>query len=141
MNSVQNQGSLLQNGLVRLGLATLGTIPLATAGLAAEVTFFEESQLNEQLTVSAILAEPSAGMSVTLQGFILQRGDDDEEFIFTDGTDEITVEIYDDSFIIDPNTMVEIVGEVDLEAEDLTQHEAHPESVEIDVYEVQIVTP
>ena len=98
MNSVQNQGSLLQNGLVRLGLATLGTIPLATAGLAAEVTLFEESQLNEQLTVSAILAEPSAGMSVTLQGFILQRGDDDEEFIFTDGTDEITVEIYDDSF-------------------------------------------
>ena len=37
--------------------------------------------------------------------------------------------------------LIEITGEVCLEAEDSTQHEAHPEEVEIEVYQVRIVTP
>jgi uncharacterized protein (TIGR00156 family) len=137
MHRIKNQGHLLRKSLLSLGLTTLGIVTLTAVG-SAEPT---QSSASAPRTVASILAEPTDGTSVTLQGHILQRGDDDEEYIFTDETGEISVEIYAEDFSTTPDRLLEISGEVDLESEDPTQHEAHPEAVEIDVYQIQVVTP
>lgn len=88
-----------------------------------------------------ILANPIDGELITLQGRLLRQGDDDEEYVFTDGTGEITLEIYDEDFDFALDMPIEISGEIDLESEDPTQHEAHAETVEIDVSQWQAIDP
>jgi uncharacterized protein (TIGR00156 family) len=134
---IKNQGHLFRKSLLSLGLATLSVATFTAIGSAEQ----PQSSASAQRTVASILADPTDGISVTLQGNILQRGDEEEEYIFTDGTGEIAVEIYDENFNTTPDTLLEISGEVDLESEDPTQHEAHPEAVELDIYQVQVVTP
>ncbi|MDJ0704575.1 MAG: NirD/YgiW/YdeI family stress tolerance protein [Leptolyngbyaceae cyanobacterium MO_188.B28] len=133
--------SQLSQGLFSLGISALGIVTFTAASSAEDPQFSGYLAQNNTLTIQSILAEPTDGMQVTLQGRVLQAGDDAEDYIFTDGTDQIAIEIHDDNFSFTPDTLFEITGEVYLEAEDSTQQEAHPEEIEIEVHQVRIVTP
>lgn len=66
-------------------------------------------------TVATIKADPKDDMKVTLEGNILRKTGH-EEYVFSDGTGEIGVEIDDEDFPkerVDQNTKVKIEGEVD----------------------------
>lgn len=72
---------------------------------------------SSQLTkVADILQNPKDDADVTVQGHLLRKVGD-EEYVFSDGTGEIIVEIDDDDFPqgqpVDDKTRVELVGEVD----------------------------
>ena len=131
------QRSLLSKSLLSLGIATLGVLTIESISLANQT----QSSTDAELTVASILADPTDGVSITLRGQIIRQGDDEEEYVFTDGTGEITLEIYDEDFNFAPDMPIEISGEIDLESEDETQHEAHAEAVEIDVYQWQVINP
>lgn len=70
----------------------------------------------DSTSVEKILQNPRDDQKVTLRGHLL-RSLGDEEYLFSDGTGEIVVEIDDDDFPrgqpIDETVMVEITGEVD----------------------------
>lgn len=82
--------------------------------------------------VAEILENPKDDQDVTVQGHLLRKVGD-EEYVFSDGTGEIIVEIDDDDFpreSIDEKTKVELIGEVD------TSRNRPPE---IDVDKVHVV--
>lgn len=82
-------------------------------------------------SVSSILEDPNDDQSVQLQGRLLRQISSDK-YIFSDGDDEIIVEIDPELFLdvsIDETTNVEIVGEVD------TSHRRPPE-IEVDTIRV-----
>ena len=65
--------------------------------------------------VADILQNPKDDVDVTLKGHLLRKVGD-EDYIFSDGSGEIVVEIDDDDFPrqrVDEKTLVEIKGEVD----------------------------
>lgn len=67
------------------------------------------------ITVQAIKADPKDDMKATLEGRILRKLAD-EEYLFSDDTGEIRVEIDDDDFPRQPvseTTRVRLEGEVD----------------------------
>ena len=136
---LEDQSPLLSKSWLSLSMATLGILTMLTA-YSGNPT---QASPDPELSVASILADPTDGLPVILQGQILQPGDDAKEYVFSDGTGEITleIEIDDEDFDIVLGATVEISGEVDLEAEDLTQHEAHPEAIEIDVYQLQVLDP
>lgn len=83
-------------------------------------------------TVADILKNPKDDADVTVQGLLLRKVGD-EEYVFSDGTGEIVVEIDDDDFPrepVDEKTKVQLVGEVD------TSRRRPPE---IDVEKVRIL--
>lgn len=83
--------------------------------------------------VAEILKNPVDDEDVVLQGHILRQVGD-EEYVFSDGTGEIVVEIDDDDFprdqTIDDKVKVELTGEVD------TSRKRPPE---IDVDKVRVL--
>ena len=147
MHRTNHQDHMSRIYRLRLGSITLCTAILTSSYMltaraneepqAAPIQAAEETQV----TVASILENPIDQMAVTLQGEILQPGDDKGEYIFTDGTGEITLENYDEAFSFPPNTLIEISGEVNLESKEEIQQETHPEDVEIDVNEFQVIDP
>lgn len=82
--------------------------------------------------VAEILENPRDDADVTVQGQLLRKVGD-EEYVFSDGTGEIVVEIDDDDFPnqpVDETTTVQLIGEVD------TSRRRPPE---IDVEKVRIL--
>ena len=135
-NYVTDKGSIplskifIDRSCLIASMGALGILTMATACFNIQA----QSSIDVELTVSSILADPTDGLPVTLRGWILDLGNDEGEYVFTDGTGEITLEIYDEDFRNQPDILIEISGEVNLESEDPSQYEAHPEAVEIDVY-------
>ena len=147
MHRTNHQEHMSRRYWLRLGGATLCTAILTlTYGFKAQAneqpldTLIQAAE-ETQVTVAAILDNPTDEMTVTLQGKILRLGNDEREYIFTDGTGEIVIESQDENLSFPLNTLVEISGEVNLESEEEIQQEASPEDVEIDVYELQVIEP
>ncbi|MDJ0704488.1 MAG: NirD/YgiW/YdeI family stress tolerance protein [Leptolyngbyaceae cyanobacterium MO_188.B28] len=136
-SSSNGQHSFFSKSALSLGIAMLGVVTLSTAALGEQT----QSSTETAATVASILANPVDGATITLRGEILRPGDDDEEYVFSDGTGEITLEIYDEDFELAPDMPIEISGEIDLESADHSQHEEHAEEVEINVYQWQAITP
>ena len=141
------QAHLSRRHWFRLGLTTLFMVTLsAICGFNVQA---DQEPLNvpnqaaeaPQVTVAAIMENPSDEMAVTLQGKILRPGNDAGEYVFSDGTGEIVLESQDENFRFPANTLIKVSGEVNLEADEEVQQEAHPEAVEIDVYDFQIIEP
>ena len=68
-------------------------------------------------TVSSILDNPVEGEVVTLQGKIISQQIGQTDYIFTDGTNKITLELKESDFPYDPNQTIEIMGIVDFESQ------------------------
>ena len=69
----------------------------------------------QSLSVAEVLEAPQEDTVVSIEGK-LTRKIDDEEYIFSDGTGEIKVEINDEDLpteTVDENTQLVITGEVD----------------------------
>lgn len=97
------------------GLIVSMTVATALVSGAVQAQYAGPGQSSGSLTVKEILADPNDDQEVTLRGKLLRKTGD-EDYVFSDGTGEITVEIDDDDFPqvrIDENTLVEIHGEVD----------------------------
>ena len=93
------------------------------------------------VTIASVLDNPIDGKSVTLRGKIIDREPGENDYIFTDGTNEIVIEIQDNSFSYDSNTTFEILGTVNLESEHIEERveDPTPENIEIEVHQIQII--
>ena len=100
------------------------------------------SSQTQVTTVSSILDNPVEGQEVTLQGKIIDQQSDETDYIFSDGTDEIAIELQDNDFTYNADIDIQISGVVDFESQhsegvvkDLT-----PEDIQINVNQLQILT-
>lgn len=93
-------------------------------------------------TVSSILNNPVEGEVVTLQGKIISQQIGQSDYTFTDGTNEITLELEKSDFPYDPNQTVQVMGIVDFESQhpDEAAKDPSPEDIQIDVTQLQVVT-
>ena len=97
---------------------------------------------NKIATISSILDTPVEGQEVTLRGKIIGQEEGETDYIFTDGTNQIIVEIPDKSFPYNPETTVEISGMVDFESEhpEEAKKDANPEDLQVKVHQLEVVT-
>ncbi|MDJ0703219.1 MAG: NirD/YgiW/YdeI family stress tolerance protein [Leptolyngbyaceae cyanobacterium MO_188.B28] len=139
MSRTKQQGRLLRAGFLNVLAIAFGSVTLASACAIAPI----RSSANSELKISDILTNPSDGMPVTVRGNIFQKVDNEneEEYILADGVYEITLEIYEENFSIASGSLIEVSGEVDLESQNLIQHESHPETIEINVYQYDVIEP
>ncbi len=93
-------------------------------------------------TVSSILDNPVEGQEVILRGQIIGQEQGETDYIFTDGTKKITIELQEENFPYNPNTTVEISGVVDFESQHPEEiaTETTPEKIQINVNQLQVVT-
>ena len=92
------------------------------------------------VTIASILENPNDGEEVTLTGRIINQTEG-EDYIFTDGVNEITIELQDSSFLYNPNETVKISGIINFESEHLEEkaEDTTPESIEIDVEKIEVI--
>ena len=102
----------MKNGIPLL--LALFTIICITGTQLAEAQFVDNGDVNKITDIQ----EMDDGEMIILQGYIVDRLDDDE-FLFRDDTGEIEVEIDDDIWQgqpVDPETEVRIYGEIDIDS-------------------------
>ena len=95
-----------------LAIATSIFVPIPP--VIAQFTGPTQTQTGK-VTVASIKKNPIDDMRVVLQGNLLEKVSY-EKYTFSDGTGEIVVEIDEEKFRgiqVDPNTKIEIQGEVD----------------------------
>lgn len=94
----------------------------------------------EVTSISQILAEPKDDMEVRIRGKIIDQQLGEDDFIFTDGQDKITLEIDQKNFQYSSDETIEIYGVVSLESiDEEDDHDPTPEVVEIEVKEIKLV--
>ena len=93
------------------------------------------------VTIASILNHPVDGREVTLTGKIIDQESEEKDYIFTDGIDNITIELQSAGFSYNPDVTVKISGIVNLESEHLEERaeDPTPESIEIEVSKVEII--
>ncbi len=92
-------------------------------------------------TVASILDNPVEGQKVTLQGKIIAQEPGETDYIFTDGTNKITIELEEADFPYNPDTTVEISGVIDFESQhpEEVAKDPTPEKIQINVDRLQVV--
>ena len=92
-------------------------------------------------TIASILASPIDGREVTLTGQIIEQESEEKDYIFTDGTNNITIKLQDANFSDNPDVTVKISGIVNLESEHLEERaeDPTPERIEIEVSKVDFI--
>ena len=102
----------------------------------------EVSSQTQITTVSSILDNPVEGQEVTLQGKIIDQQSDETDYIFSDGTDEIAIELQDNDFAYNPDVDIQISGVVDFESQNPEEalKDPTPEKIQINVNQLQIIT-
>lgn len=117
----------------RLWLATLSctAILLSTKALS-------QTQI---ATVASVLDNPVEGQEVTLQGKIIAQQPGETDYIFTDGTNKITIQLQEADFPYNPDATVEISGVVDFESQhpEEVAKDPTPEKIQINVDRLQVV--
>ena len=95
----------------------------------------------EIVTIASILDSPSQGKEVTLRGKIIDRQPGEEDYIFTDGTNKIVIELQDNNFAYDSETTVEISGIVNFESKHIEEQteDLTPENLEIEVSQLRVI--
>ena len=93
-------------------------------------------------TISSILDAPIEGQEVTLRGQIIEQQQGERDYIFTDGTNKITIELQELNFSYNPNTTLEITGIIDFESQhpEAVAKDPTPEKLQIKVNQLQVVT-
>ena len=109
--------------------------------IAASSLIFIPSVLadTEITSISEILAEPKDDMEVRIRGQIIDQEPGEDDYIFTDGQEQITVEIEQENFQYTPDETIEIYGVVNLESAHGGENDPTPEAVEIEVTEIKLV--
>ena len=112
-----------------------------TCLIAASSLIFMPSVLAETeiTSISEILAEPKDDMEVRIRGQIIDQEPGEDDYIFTDGQEQITVEIEQENFQYAPDETIEIYGVVNLESAHGGENDPTPEAVEIEVTEIKLV--
>ncbi|MDJ0588857.1 MAG: NirD/YgiW/YdeI family stress tolerance protein [Pleurocapsa sp. MO_226.B13] len=92
-------------------------------------------------TVASILDNPVEGQEVTLQGKIIAQQPGETDYIFTDGTNKITIQLQEADFPYNPDTTVEISGVIDFESQhpEEVAKDPTPEKIQINVDRLQVV--
>ncbi|VEP14252.1 conserved exported hypothetical protein [Hyella patelloides LEGE 07179] len=117
-------------------------IKVILALLAINFLFsMKASSQDQATTVSSILDNPVEGQEVTLQGKIIGQQSDKTDYIFTDGTDQIAIEIQSDDFNYSSDIDVQISGVVDFESQHPEEVARDPtsENIQINVNQLQII--
>lgn len=96
---------------------------------------------NKVINISSILENPIDGEEVILRGKIIGQQTGEKDYIFTDGQDEIIIELEENNFLYNPNEDIEISGIVNLESEHSQQLEQDlsPEDIEISVNDFKVI--
>lgn len=96
----------------------------------------------ELTNISSVLENPVEGQEVTLRGKIIEQIEGSSDYIFTDGTNKIIIHLEDEELSYNPDTMVEIVGKVEVDPEHLeeVEHDHASEELEIVVDKLTVVT-
>ena len=96
----------------------------------------------EVATVSSILDNPVEGQEVTLRGKIIEQQQGEYDYLFTDGTSKMTIELEDDNYPYDPDTTIEISGVIDFESQhpEEAKQDPTPEDIQINVDQINVVT-
>ncbi|MGK7951556.1 MAG: NirD/YgiW/YdeI family stress tolerance protein [Xenococcaceae cyanobacterium] len=95
----------------------------------------------QMVTIASILNYPVDGREVTLTGRIIDQESEEKDYIFTDGSDQITIELQNAGFSYNPDVTVKISGIVNLESEHLEKRaeDPTPERIEIEVSKVETI--
>lgn len=111
--------------------------------LLAINTMFSSTALSQAkiFNIVSILDNPVEGQEVTLQGQIIGQQPNQTDYIFTDGTSEITLEIHDKNLAYDPNVTLEISGFVDFESQhpEEAKLDPDPEDIQINVERLEVL--
>ncbi len=96
----------------------------------------------EIATVTSILDNPVEGQEVTLRGKIIGQEPGEDDYIFTDGTNKITIQLQDDNYPYNPDTTLEISGIIDFESQhpEEVKEDPTPENLQINVDRINVVT-
>lgn len=100
-----------------------------------------QTKLTELSNLASILENPIEGREVMLRGKIIGQQQDEPDYIFTDGNNQIIIRLEDDKFDYNPNNTVEILGIIDFESQHLEEREKDPtpENFEIVVKQLQVI--
>ena len=108
------------------------------------INFLMESAALSQtklVTIASILDNSFQGQQVILRGKIIGHQQGEPDYIFTDGTNQITVQLQEENFSYDPDTILEISGIIDFESQNLEELEQDktPEDIQIKVNQLQVI--
>ena len=94
------------------------------------------------VTVASILDNPVEGQEVTLRGQIIEQEQGEADYVFTDGTNKITIQLQDDNFDYDPKTTIEVSGVIDFESQhpEEAKKDPTPEDIQLKVNQLEVVT-
>ena len=123
-----------------IGLFAISALEVVSQPTRADDAVIQDS--TQIATVSSIFDNPVEGQEVTLRGQIIDQQPEETDYVFTDGTNEITIQLQDKDFSYNPDTTVEISGIVDFESEhpDEVAKDPTPEDIQINVNQLQVVT-
>lgn len=94
-------------------------------------------------TIPAILKNPTVGQKVTLTGNILKKDRDEvghSDYILTDGSNEIIIELEDENFKFNPKDTFQISGTVILESDAEHKNQDVPKRIEIQVKSIEKIS-
>lgn len=123
-----------------IGLFAISALEVVSQPTRADDAVIQDS--TQIATVSSIFDNPVEGQEVTLRGQIIDQQPEETDYVFTDGTNKVTIQLQDKDFSYNPNTTVEISGIVDFESQhpDEVAKDPTPENIQINVNQLQVVT-
>ncbi len=123
-----------------IGLFAISALEVVSQPTRADDTVIQDS--TQIATVSSILDHPVEGQEVTLRGQIIDQQLEETDYVFTDGTNKITIQLQENDFSYNPDTTVEISGIVDFESQhpDEVAKDPTPEDIQVNVNQLQVVT-
>lgn len=127
---------------------TIALLAICAMGIVSQPTKADEavgqdsSQTAAISSVSSILDNPAEGQEAILRGQIISQQSEEKDYLFTDGTGEIVIQISENNFSYDPEVTVEITGVINFESQHLEEaaQDPTPEDIQFDVNRIQILT-
>ncbi len=120
----------------------IGLLAISALGVDSKTTSADEANSTQIGTVSSIFDNPVEGQEVTLRGKIIDQQPEETDYVFTDGTNKITIQLQENDYPYNPDTTVEISGIVDFESQhtDEVAKDPTPEDIQVNVNQLQVVT-
>ena len=112
---------------------TIGSFSIALSALAGE----------EYTSIADIISNSKDGEEVHLRGKVIEKQEGEDEYLISDETGEIAVEVEDLDIELNAGTEIDVLGVVSLELENEEKSEKEadptPEEIEIEATEVNII--
>ena len=124
--------------IVLWAISALGVVSQPTRANDAQ----KQGSAPKIATVSSVLDNPVEGQEVTLRGNIIDQEPGENDYIFTDGTNEITIQLQEIDYPYNPDTTVVISGIVDFESQhpEEVAKDPTPEDIQVNVNQLQVVS-